>query len=879
MSKNTPGKQRTHSVLGRSGRSALATRRTFARRSVTFSIFTCAFLLVSVLLKSEVEQTTVAQKPKLEISPIAAQLVDKEPFDRVYLNKDNQFATLDIVPPEKIPSKPLPERGALEFEWVEDDEYRFEVPWGDVIDYKTFNELLLEEAQLLLTEKDYSRSFRNLLFVFDHGGKGDAQLEQSLRAALLQDGKRNFDQGNYSLALSIFEDAYRREPNNGGPRIGNVKAIDMIMKGYSRLLKKRFDAGEFNGVRSVLNSVELKYGSDVQQLKSDWTMRLGEQHDRFAAETQKAFAAGNSKDSHRFARKALFAMPNNRNSIAMLKQVIEKYPLVYVGVNQTAANGGDPTLIEHWGARRIGRLTQRTVVEFAGLSDEGGRYDFLNGELVRSDEDGFQYQFKISKESLPFGVPSITAYQLSQQLLDRANPDSDQYYEPRAKIAGPIEISDANTVTVNLRVPFIQPGALMQMPYEADSEEGAMQNGPYTVTTDNDQITALSPNPNYEGVAGSQYPEVVEVKFANQSDSVEALLRGDIDVIDRVPLRDLRKLSRDPSIELQKYIVPTVHMLVPNVQADSGFWIPNTRYEKGQIVRISQTTLALKCRTAGTSGEQEPYLPGVDGSVEWESDSRAFMTNLNFRSSLMRAIDRRSILTNTVSGGREISGCEVINGPFPVGTESNDQNAYAYDPRVPKVNFDRILAMTLTEVVRGQIVESLIKKKIKKPRIETPTITLAFPAGERTRSICQAIQAMWAQINVKSVLRELPPGQTVPDDGDYDFLYVELTMNEPLTDIDKLFGSSGIAKQIAPPVRQLSQKLGYSTSWQIAGRQLRQVHRQSLNGLSVVPLFQIQEYFAYRKNVTNIGRNLVSLYENIDQWQVKPPVVSAEVGQ
>ena len=842
-----------------------------------FAVFACVFIFAFVFLNAPGEQAATAQKPKLEISPSDGQLVDREPFDRIYLNADNEFATVDIVPPEKIPTRPLPKRGALEFEWIEDDEFRLEVPWGDVIDYKTFNDLLLEESELLIAQKDYSRSFRNLLFVFDHGGNVDPKLENSLREILLLDGKRNFDQGNYSLALSIFEDVYQRAPKNGGPSIGNVKAIDMIMEGYGLLLKKRFDAGELSGVRAVLDAVERKYGDDILQLKTEWNERLDEQHRRFLAETRKAFAERDIKSSHKFARKAIYAKPDSDEGIKLLEQVIKTFPLVQVGVSQTALAGGDPTRIEHWGARRIGRLTQRTVIEFAGLSDEGGLYNFLNGTMVRMDEDGFEYQFKISNEDLPFGVPPLTAYQLSQQLLDRANAESPQYFEPWAKIAGPIEIADPNTVTVQLRVPFIRPEALLQMPYEPETENGSVQNGPYTVTQEDDQITAFSPNPNYPAKTGVQYPEVVEVKFANQSDSVEALLRGDIDVVDRVPLQYVRKLSLDPEIEVQKYIVPTMHMLVPNVQRDSGFWTPDTPYEKGQIVRISQTRLTFKCATSGISGEQEPDRPGTDGSIEWVADTRGFMTNLNFRSSLMRAIDRQSILANTISGGREISGCEVVNGPFPVGTEYNDQNAYAYDPSVPKVGFDRILSMTLTEVVRGQMLDSLRAKKIKGPAIEVPPITLAFPAGERTRSVCQAIQAMWAQINVKSVLRELPPGQIVPDDNDYDFLYLEMTINEPLTDIEKLFGAAGIAKEISPPVRQLAQKVGYATSWQLASRQLRQIHRQSLNGLSVVPLFQVQEYYAYRKNVTNIGRNLVSLYENIDRWKVNPPVAPTEV--
>ena len=124
-------------------------------RRLALSVFACVFTFAFVFLNARSEQAATAQKPKPEISPSDSQLVDRIPFDRVYLNEDNNFATVDIVPPEKIPTRPLPKRGALEFEWVEDDEYRLEVPWGAVIDYKTFNELLLEESQLLVEQKDY----------------------------------------------------------------------------------------------------------------------------------------------------------------------------------------------------------------------------------------------------------------------------------------------------------------------------------------------------------------------------------------------------------------------------------------------------------------------------------------------------------------------------------------------------------------------------------------------------------------------------------------------------------------------------------------------------------------------------------------------------
>lgn len=775
------------------------------------------------------------EKPKLEISPGIAQLVDKTPFDRIYLDEANKYETLDIIPPLEIPTNPLPKRGVLVFSLAEIDEYKLEVPWGRVIDYKTFNQLLLEEADLLLEKENYARAFRNLLYVYDHGNRDDRKLKKQLKEILVKDGKYNFDNGNFRLALSIFEDVYRSDPNY---EINRVKPIVMIMKGYSRMIDRRFSQGDYEGVRAVLSTIELKYGDDVQDLQDEWNQKLFAKNREFFAEAQRAVAAGDAQAAHSASRKAIYAMPSNQESADLLNRVIEQYPLVYVGVSQTAPFGGDPTRTENWAARRMGRLTQRTIVEFDGLTDEGGSYRFLNGTLEQVDDDGLKFRFRLSDEQ-EFGVPKITAFQISQQLLDRADPESPLYFEPWGKVVGPISIEDPKTVSVELRIPFVRPEALLQVPYEAPGEDGIpVQNGPYIVSSENEGQVSFARNPAYETEPNAQYPDVVERKFNNPSEAVDALLKGDIDVIDRVPLQDLRNLSRDPNVQLRKYTVPTVHMLIPNIRND-------------------------------------------------------FMKDLNFRSGLLRGINRQAIVEGAISAGREISGCEVLTGPFPIGTEDNDQIAYAYNSQIPVVNYDRVLGAVLVNVVKEQLEdrarEERAKERMKKNggkppaedkegetnkedavKLEFPELILAHPKGEIPRVACQAIKRNWEEMGLNVKLRELPEGQTSPDDEEFDFLYVEVAMSEPLTDIEAIFGHGGLTKNLSAPVQQLVRKLSYSTSWQTAGRNLRQMHRQVLNNMAIIPLYQIQEYFAYRKNVKNLGRDLVNLYENIDEWEIVP---------
>ena len=59
-----------------------------------------------------------------------------------------------------------------------------------------------------------------------------------------------------------------------------------------------------------------------------------------------------------------------------------------------------------------------------------------------------------------------------------------------------------------------------------------------------------------------------------------------------------------------------------------------------------------------------------------------FTANQTFRRALLYGINRQAILETEVLGNNKIAGCQVISGPFPVGTRDNDPLAYAYDERI-----------------------------------------------------------------------------------------------------------------------------------------------------------------------------------------------------
>jgi hypothetical protein len=289
-------------------------------------------------------------------------------------------------------------------------------------------------------------------------------------------------------------------------------------------------------------------------------------------------------------------------------------------------------------------------------------------------------------------------------------------------------------------------------------------------------------------------------------------------VVDRVPISDIARCKSAKGVEVRPYILPTVHMLIPKI--------------RGELA-------------------DDP----------------------NFRNGLSHAIDREMLVRDVICGGQEINGCEPVSGPFPIGTEENDQIAYGYDMRVRPMAFSSMLGGVMVQLaLRAQ-------PPVRPEPIPAPTLVLAHPDSSSATNAAEAIARMWSDIGVKTVTRELNNGESFPPDDDWDFLYAEVTVEEPMSDAAKIIGSRGLAKSVSAPVEQTLRILSYSESWQSACSALRRLHRQVAVDLSVIPLWQVKEHYAFRTTVREIGRDLIHLYQHVDRWKIDLTAEEEEQGK
>ena len=733
-------------------------------------------------------------------------LLDDKPFDLIYLDKDSDDVVIKILPqPEKKKAKP--EKGKLQFEYFEENEFMLEVAWNHVKEYRSFKDLLLEESEKFLKDDNFPGALRNLLYLFDNGGANDRELKEKLQTVLFRDAATNFRNGNFELALSIFEDLYRKDPSFRVPGVDKTlkEAIELC---YDGILQKEFDEGNVEFIKQSLAGIEKQYGGEADGFVAGWKKKFLRQASEILEDASKAADAGDGRKAHQLSRLAERIEPGLAKTREIQIEITKKFPLIVVAVNQPAGDA-NPIRLDHWGSRRVGRLTQRTLIELTGLSDEGGRYQFLNGRFERTDDFGLQYAFIFDQQQDPL-VPKTSANEVASRLLDHANANSVNYIPAWAKILGSVSVDGADRVSIELRKPFVRPAALARFQYRnRDSDGQPVQDGIYALAgSKGDEDTFEFNSGMYPEGSDDQHPTLIEKYYRASSDAVDALIRGEVDVVDRPSISDIPKLRQAKGIEVRPYAIPTVHFLVPKVRGD---------YEGSlQLVRALST-----------------------------------------------AIDRKGII-NDIFGGEDIDGCEPLSGPFPIGSDEYDQVSYGYDLKVKALPYQQKLS-----VVLGNMAKTTKTKKFPNGRPSDPTIVLVHPASSSARAACESIRQSWIEAGIQTSLRALPESVSYPENDNWDVLYVEAAIEEPLTDATRVMGSHGIAQKVSAPVSQSLQLLGYTESWQQASRTLRRIHRQVSNDLSVIPLYQIQEHFAFRKNVYGIGRDLIHLYQNIGRWRIE----------
>lgn len=763
----------------------------------------------------------IAQQPeapattKSDAANPPGRLFEQVPFDTIHFKDDKQ---INIVPLQlkgrKLPENPRPTDKLL-VRTIDDPDSEYEVVWRDIAKIELFEHLVLAEADALVSAGKFNEAFDYFDFLQVFYPKMTS-LPESIENYLYEDAKSSQRKGQFEQSLGLLNEIYARNPQFAGLD----KAIGAAT---GKLVELKVAQKDRTSARRLVQSLIQKF--PASQTSKDLEQQLATEARQGLSEAQAQLAAGRYREAADTAHQALHIWPLEEAK-QLWAEAHRKFPRVVVGVTLPGGRTEANTMTD-WAARRSARLFNRSLLEFQGYGPQGGMFQCPVGEFERQDL-GLRMAFRLRKD-IPWsqGDGVLTGNDVACRLLALADPTHPAYRADWADLFAGVSVRDVFNIDVELRRAHVHPDAMLQTilrPWNAlpGDDRLAPSIGPYVIDSSAGAETRYLANARYFASSATQPKEIVERFYPEARLASAALKVGDIAILDRVLPWEVESLKTYKHLAVEPYAVPTIHCLLPN-------------------------------------------------------QSKPFLARRNFRRALVYGIQREAILREQLLKGSSDANGQVISGPFPKGANNDDPVGYAYNANVPVRPYEPRVAMTLAGLARHEILAMTKtsapdeeKKSGADPLPPIPTLVLVHPPHDVARVACRTIQRQLKVIGFPVVLKETKADNPTVPEGDWDLLYTELAMWEPIVDAKRLLGTKGLVQQASPYMDLALRQLDRIDDWKRAREKLLEIHRLADDDVPVIPLWQITDHFAYQRGLIGVGSRPAMLYQNIEAWQSPP---------
>jgi ABC-type transport system substrate-binding protein len=752
------------------------------------------------------------QVPNVEEAKL--RIFEEEEHDEIVLDDEaHTVVKVRLIElPKRVPPDPksFNKSKKLIVNLIDDPVDAREIKWGDIAEVRLFEYMVLDEARQLVRQGREDPAKFDEAYDYFNYLKTHYPTTEGLNAALAE---YLFEDAASWYKRGKYENAYSllNELYEVDPQYARLPA--RLGDTTEKLIEPYLARDDYPTARRLLDRLAKKFPQSpvVTKLHEQWA----EESRQLIAQGRQQIASGDARQAWKLAQRVLYVWPRSAEAKKFFEDLYAAWPRVVVGVTSAHAPVPQPRLAS-WAERRDGRLMNRLLVEFTGTGAEGGQYACPFGQLERTDI-GRRLIFRLKHDikASPDGA-NLTGYDVARQLRSLGNPRQAGFDPIWAELFGSVSVQDVYQVDVELRWSHVQPLALLETPITP--LRAASGTGPYRFAESDEGRAYFPANPAYFGSQPGQLKEIVDQYLPDSRAAWSALERGQVHVVDRLTPWEVERYRAVRDYVVGQYALPTLHCLAPNLD-------------------------------------------------------RPFMKHHCFRRALDYAIDRGLLLKHHLLHDESLPGYQLVSGPFPIGSGFNDPLRYAYNTEIEPRPRNPRLALALAQVALKDISEAA--KKREEPEVkEYPRMVLAHPANDIAREACKGIQRHIETLKFKLDLRELEPGVTVPSDRNYDLLYLENTVQEPLVDAARLLGPDGIVGETSPFMTQLLVKLAKATNWQEARQFLQRIHRQSADDVSIIPLWQMTEHFAYHRSLKGIEPSPVLLYQNVENWKasVRVPV-------
>lgn len=579
---------------------------------------------------------------------------------------------------------------------------------------------------------------------------------------------------------------------------------DVLASAYGGRIARAFEAGAFAKGRRVLR--------DLEALAPGHPV-AAEATARFVAKAKGLMDAAKAKAGAErvdLLAEALRAWPGLEGAAPAYREAFAAEPTLRVAVLDAVP------VPSPWprspAEERAAQLVYLPILAESGEeAASGGRPDQL-AENVEATDLGRRLLIRV-RSGVKWSDDSraVSAADVARSLADRADRASPGYRARWADLLRRVDAVDESRVEVDLERAVLDPFARLLDPVGPGHADRA---GLVAVSGGAPRPVGDGPfrwdsgdarATTYRASGPAKVRRIVEVRQPDAPSAIAALLRGEVGLVERVPPDRVAGLRADPRFKVGRFATPALHRIA------------------------------------------------VDGR-------NPQLRNRKLRRALSHAIDRATLLADVVLRHPPAGTDAVSDGPFVRGT-------FADAPDVAPLAYDPSLARMLAAVARRELGLAAIKLRFEYPA--TPEARAAAPKlAEAFRAAGIAIDAV--ERPESELEAELRAGR------EFELAYRADRPNGPASDVGAMIcpGYDGpdqagaFASLASPRILQLLLELDRVPATTEARALLVRIDRESRDELPIIPLWQVEDHFAWRAQVRGPREATDRLYRGVADWEV-----------
>lgn len=585
---------------------------------------------------------------------------------------------------------------------------------------------------------------------------------------------------------------------------------DQMAKAYEGRIRESFDKGLYPYARRVLHDLE---GFAPDSLVVKTSRELFEK--KAKALTDEGMKGEGSARLDKLTE-ALRVWPNSTTAAEKYLETFKQSPTLDVAVIDLPRPAGP--FIHNPAGARVARLLYLPLLANGTEEAKTGK---LTDQLLANFEVqdiGRKVEIKLkSGATWSDGSRSVGVMDVVRSLSDRAQPRSPGYSARWADLVDRVEVTDEQQITIKLHRSILKaedwflgpvgPGHAAWDGRVPSSDGKRLPVGDGPFVAESESDGVATYTNAAKDVPAGGVRRIREVRYTSGSAALGALVRGDVTLVERVPPDRVNALRQDPSLKLGAYTHPTLHRIA------------------------------------------------LDGR-------NPVLKNRSLRRGIAVAIDRKGLLEENVLRHKIDTVNLPSDGPMAI-------DSYANAPNVPSYKQDALLAKMLVNAAKTEMKVGFIKLKLEYPSI--PEAQAAAP------KIAESLKAAGIDVTLKEV-SESELEEAIRSGRKFDMAYRASRCVEPVWDMgpmlcpgfDAPMETDSLSAIASPRIMQLLLQLEHSQDWNSAKDLVTQIDRESHDELPVIPLWQIQDYYAYRSRLKGPAETADHLYQGIEKWQIEP---------